>query len=51
MHIVPTDERLTAVAQITISNPAATAWREIPFLLYRLLGVDGVEDEHNVPLA
>jgi hypothetical protein len=51
VHIVPTDERLTAEARITVSNPTASAWREIPFLLYRLLAVDGAEDEHNVPLS
>lgn len=51
VHIVPSEERLSAKAQITVSNPTATAWREIPFLLYRLLAVDGAEDEHGTPLA
>ena len=51
VHIVPAEERLTAEAQITISNSTGAAVREIPFLLYRLLAVDGASDERSTPLA
>ena len=51
VRINPEEEQLTAAAQITISNSTATASREIPFLLYRLLTVNSLEDEHGAPLA
>ncbi len=51
VHIYPAEERLTASAQIALSNPTAAPQREIPFLLYRLLAVDAVEDEKGAALA
>ncbi len=51
VQITPAEEHLTAAAQITISNPTDTSSREIPFLLYRLLEVNGAEDEQGAPLA
>ena len=51
VRINPADENLTASAQITLSNPSSTPQREIPFLLYRLLAVDAVQDEKGAALS
>jgi hypothetical protein len=51
INIVPAEERMTGTAQITISNTTGAGLREIHFLLYRLLVVEGAEDEHGAPLA
>lgn len=50
-QILPAEERLRVVAQITISNTTSAPQREIPFLLYRLLAVDAAEDEKGAALA
>lgn len=51
VQILPAEERLTAAAQVTISNTTGAPQREIPFLLYRLLAVDAAEDEKGAALA
>jgi hypothetical protein len=50
VRISPANENLTASAQITLSNPSSAPQREIPFLLYRLLVVDAVQDEKGAAL-
>ena len=50
VKIQPSEEHLTASAQMTLSNPTAVPLREIPFLLYRLLAVEAAEDDKGVPL-
>ena len=51
VDIHPADENMSASARITLSNPTAAPLREIPFLLYRLLSVDAVQDEKGAALA
>jgi len=51
VRIDPAEEHLTASAQITLTNPTTKVYREIPFLLYRLLAVDAAQDEKGSPLA
>lgn len=44
------DERLTATARMTLTNPADSAVTEIPLTLYRLLRVTSVEDDLGAPV-
>jgi hypothetical protein len=51
VRINPAEGRLTASAQITLTNPTTKPQREIPFLLYRLLAVDAAQGEKGEVLA
>lgn len=50
VHLFPKQERLEAQALLTCMNTTSTPQTEIPFLLYRLLDVQSVTDEHGTPL-
>lgn len=50
VHLFPKEERLEAQALLTITNNDSQPHAEIPFLLYRLLDVQSVTDEHGTPL-
>lgn len=51
INIVPGEERMSGTAQITLANTTDKDLREIHFLLYRLLTVDGAENERGAPLS
>lgn len=49
-EIFPQDGQLQARVTITVENRTERTWEEVPFLLYRLLGVDGATAGDGSPL-
>ncbi len=45
IHLFPKNESLNATAQMTITNTTEMSFKELPFILYRLLDVQSVEDK------
>ena len=50
-RLFPKERRLEAEARMTVKNLAGAAQIELPFLLYRLLEVESVQDAAGWPLA
>ncbi len=50
-RVSPSEGRLEARAEVTVENETSRPVREVPFLLYRLLDVEGVTGGDGAPLA
>jgi hypothetical protein len=51
IQLFPKEERLEAVARMTVTNRTGQAFSELPFLLYRLLDVQKVSEDKGSPLT
>ncbi len=50
MHVHPSKNTFTCEARSTILNTTGTRVEDLPFVLYRLFMVDGIEDDAGSPL-
>ena len=51
IQLFPKEERLEAIARMTVTNKTGQAFSELPFLLYRLLDVQRVSDDKGSSLT
>ncbi len=51
LRLFPKEERLEAVARMTVTNKTGQSFSELPFLLYRLLDVQKVSDDKGSSLT
>ena len=51
LRLFPKEERVEAVARMTVTNKTGQEFSDMPFLLYRLLDVQKVTDDKGLPLT